>query len=158
MIIVADSSPLIALAACDCLHLLDSLFQQVRIPPSVFDEVTIANKPMADKLRQYLDGKVATLAFRDYVVEATGLGRGETDAMMLYKQLKADRLLVDDKRARMIALINSIEIVGSPGILAIAKIKGIIPAAKPLLEIMSQANIRISHRIIDHTLRICGEK
>jgi len=44
VIIVADSSPLIALAIIDGLNLLDSLYQNVRAPQAVFEEVTRAGK------------------------------------------------------------------------------------------------------------------
>jgi hypothetical protein len=33
MLVIADTSALIALAACDALPLLDHLFQDVRVPP-----------------------------------------------------------------------------------------------------------------------------
>ena len=41
MLIVADSSALIALAICNCLELLDRLFEKVMVPKSVFDEVIV---------------------------------------------------------------------------------------------------------------------
>lgn len=37
-----------------------------------------------------------------WVLAAGGLGRGEIEAMALYKQLSADALLIDDRRARVI--------------------------------------------------------
>lgn len=40
-IIVADSSPLIALALIDQLELLRELFDRVLLPPAVWDEVTV---------------------------------------------------------------------------------------------------------------------
>lgn len=41
MIIVADSSPLIAFAILGRLDLLDSLFKKVIVPEAVYDEVTL---------------------------------------------------------------------------------------------------------------------
>ena len=41
MILVADASSLIALATCDRLALLDTLFGNVVVPDAVFTEVTI---------------------------------------------------------------------------------------------------------------------
>ena len=38
MLVVADSSPLIALAIIDGLPLLDALYRNVRVPKAVFDE------------------------------------------------------------------------------------------------------------------------
>ena len=31
MIIVADASPLVVLAVCDCLHILENLFEEVKL-------------------------------------------------------------------------------------------------------------------------------
>lgn len=35
MLIVADSSALVALAICDALHLLDALFDEIKVPQAV---------------------------------------------------------------------------------------------------------------------------
>jgi hypothetical protein len=56
MLIVADTSALLALAACECLDLLDVLFREVRVPPAVFRECTKAGKPGADILGTYFEG------------------------------------------------------------------------------------------------------
>ncbi len=56
MIIIADSSPLVALALCDCLHVLDRLFGEVRVSQTVYEEVTVGNKTGSVKLALYLQG------------------------------------------------------------------------------------------------------
>jgi predicted nucleic acid-binding protein len=38
VIIIADSSPLVALALCDCLDILDALFGEVRVSQTVYEE------------------------------------------------------------------------------------------------------------------------
>ncbi len=52
--IVADSSPLISLAIVEQLELLPQLYQQVLVPPAVWDEITIqgVGLPRADTVRQ----------------------------------------------------------------------------------------------------------
>lgn len=49
MILVADASALIALAACDSLALLEALFGTVLVPETVFIEVTPVDKPQSDR-------------------------------------------------------------------------------------------------------------
>ena len=44
MLIIADSSALVALATCNTLYLLDVLFENVRVPQKVFEECSIENK------------------------------------------------------------------------------------------------------------------
>lgn len=41
MLVIADTSALLALAACDGLVLLDTLFADVRVPRAVFAECTV---------------------------------------------------------------------------------------------------------------------
>jgi hypothetical protein len=58
MLIVADSSALVALALCDGLELLSRLFAEIRVPQAVYDEVIVEGKPAAQMLQNYLKGKV----------------------------------------------------------------------------------------------------
>jgi uncharacterized protein len=157
MLIVADSSALIALAICDSLVLLDQLFDEIKVPQAVFDEVIIEGKPVANKLKAYLRGKVAFVDLTAYVINAGGLGRGELEAMALYRYLPADYLLVDDRRARKVAKINQMTITGSQGILLFAKQQGLITHVKPFLDQLRFSNIRISERMITKTLNLAGE-
>ena len=49
MLIIADSSALVALAICDGLRLLDQLFEEIKVPQTVFNEVVVEGEP-ADRL------------------------------------------------------------------------------------------------------------
>ena len=53
MILVADCSALVALAACDGLHLLDAMFGTVIVPEAVYREAAIGDKPQAVQLAAY---------------------------------------------------------------------------------------------------------
>lgn len=157
MLVVADSSALIALAACECLPLLDRLFEQVRVPPAVRECLT-AGKPWVEALEQYLRDKVADLDLDEFAIAAVELGRGELAAMALYKRLGADRLLVDDRRARRVARRNAIQVVGSLGVLVVAKAEGEVAAVRPLLDTMRGCGIRLSERVVAEALRLAGEE
>ncbi len=158
MIVVADSSALVALAVCESLPLLDQLFETVRVPPAVFLECTVAGKPRAGALEAYLREKVENMDLAAFAIAAIELGRGELEAMALYKRLNADRLLVDDLRARRIARLNSIAIVGSIGVLLLAKEEGYVSAVRPRLEAIRSAGIRLSEHLIADALRMAGEQ
>jgi uncharacterized protein len=112
MILVADCSALIALATCDGLHLLDRLFGSVVVPEAVYREAVTSDKPQARQLQAYLHGRVKMID-PSYPILVDGVSDlGETEAMILYRQLAADRLLIDDRRGRRVARINGIEIIG----------------------------------------------
>lgn len=70
----------------------------------------------------------------DLVVAGVGLGQGELEAMALYRRLHADLLLIDDYRARKVAQVNAISIVGSLGILLRAKESGLLKEIRPFVE------------------------
>ncbi|MBK8454068.1 MAG: hypothetical protein WAQ53_00670 [Thiofilum sp.] len=61
MIIVADASPLVTLATCDCLDVLEQLFGEIRVSQTVYEEVTVIGKPESAKLARYLQGKAVNL-------------------------------------------------------------------------------------------------
>jgi predicted nucleic acid-binding protein len=68
MLIIADSSALVALALCDGLALLDQLFDEIKVPQAVYDEVVIEGKPEARTLQAYLQGKIIPVLLSNVVI------------------------------------------------------------------------------------------
>ena len=157
MILVADASALIALSACNSLALLDALFGEVWVPEAVFNEVVIANKPQAGNLRTYLQGKVRSVDLKNFVYLDAFADAGETAAMLLYKELDADYLLIDDKRGRRVANINHIKTIGSLGVLLQAKRTGLIFAVAPLLDQIAASQVFIGAELIRAVLDLANE-
>ncbi len=158
MILIADSSALIALAVCDSLNLLDLLFTEVKVPRAVFIEVSKKSKKEADKLSQYLSDKIIDVAMDlNFIIEEGTIEIGELEAMTLYKQLMANWLLVDDRRARKIAEVNQIKIIGSLGVLLLSKEKGHIASIKSRIEILKSSDVFFSEELLQNTLTLAGE-
>lgn len=157
MLVVADSSALVALSICDCLQLLDSLFGEVTVPQAVYDEVCIANKPESQALKAYLSGKVSKDKPSITIQKSAGLGKGELASMALYKHLAADMLLVDDACAKKVAYLNNLEVMGSLGVLLLAKKQGLIGSVQPLLNRLRNSDIYVSDQLLDQVLIIAGE-
>ena len=82
---------------------------------------------------------------------------GETEAMLLYKNLSADCLLIDDQRGRKVAIINQIKTVGSLGLLLQAKRAGLVTRVAPLIEQIAAGPIFMSERLISTVLDLAGE-
>ncbi|HEX3554653.1 MAG TPA: DUF3368 domain-containing protein [Thermoanaerobaculia bacterium] len=158
MLVVADTSALVALAACDALSLLDHLFGEVRVPRAVLRECTVSGKPEAERLEAYLWHKVADVDLKDFIIAVAGLGQGELEAMALCKRLRADRMLVDDHRARKVARLNEIEVVGSLGVLLGAKESGLISEVRPLLDSIRAAGVHYSEQLVNEALSLAGER
>lgn len=157
MILVADASALIALSACDSLALLEALFGAVLVPQAVFLEVAAVDKPQSDRLRSYLQGKVRAVDMRGFVFLDAFADAGETQAMLLYKELAADYLLIDDKRGRKVAKINQIKTVGSLGVLLQAKRAGLISRVAPLIEKIAASPVFMSESLIQTVLDLADE-
>ena len=157
MIVVADASPLVTLAICDCLNVLETLFGEVRVSQTVFDEVAFGHKPGADKLAIYLQNKIISINLESYIIGAEMLDKGELTSIALYKHLQADYLLIDEKAGRKVAKINQIKIIGSLGVLIEAKRKGIIPLLKPYVEILRQSKTHFGEDLLTYALTAVGE-
>jgi predicted nucleic acid-binding protein len=80
------------------------------------------------------------------------------DALGLLDSLPSDRPLLDDWRARKVARMNSIAVVGSLGVLVGAKAHGHIPAVAPYLAQIEAAGIYLSRELTAETLRLAGEE
>ena len=122
MIVVSDSSPLIALARIGQLNLLAKLYRRILIPPEVGHEVTVAGQglPGAGQVRGAAWIEVAApRVAADPVVErgCRALGAGERGAILLAKATNADLTLLDESKARRIARDAGLSVVGCIGLL-----------------------------------------
>jgi len=157
VILIADSSALIALAHCDCLEILETLFGEVKVPEAVYQEVIYESKPESEKLKQFLSKKIERVNIQDYLIIEGLLGSGELEAMALYKKLNADWLLIDDEKARKAARFNKIKIIGSLGVLLVAKEKNLIQNIRPYVDRIQSANIYYSEKILTEVFELANE-
>ena len=58
MLIVADSSALIALAFCDGLDILLQIYDDIKVPEAVYVEIVAPEKPQSDALGLFLSEHV----------------------------------------------------------------------------------------------------
>jgi predicted nucleic acid-binding protein len=157
MLIIADSSALIALATCDALDVLLQLYDDIKIPDAVYAETVAPEKPQSDALGLFLSGRVIKVDTTQWVLAAGGLGRGELEAMALYKQLSADALLIDDHRARVIAEHNQINCIGALGLLLVAKHRGILEQLTPYVEKLRHSSIYYGDNLLNKVIKLAGE-
>jgi predicted nucleic acid-binding protein len=154
MVIVSDASPVIALAVCSKLDLLDKLFDRVYIPEAVFNELAIPEKPRAKDIIEWAKDKVIPVKNPSVITALSmNLDLGESEALALYWEKEADFLLIDEKRGRIIALRNGIKTIGTVGILLSSKQRKFITSVRPFLDILLQNGFRISeilyHQILE---------
>jgi predicted nucleic acid-binding protein len=158
MIIVSDASPIIALAVCNKLDLLDKLFDRIYIPQAVLNELAIPEKPKARDIIEWARDKVIPVKSISVITALSmNLDPGESEAMALYWETEADFLLIDEKRGRIIAMRNGIKTIGTIGILLSSKQKELIPSVKPFLELLMNNSFRISDILYHQILERAGE-
>ncbi len=132
-VVIADSGPIISLVLVNRLDILDAIFSDIRIPQAVWEEITAnPSLPFFNKLSTYFKDK--TLNIKGFNELTFIMGYGESESVILYNELQADFLLIDDKKARNIAENFGITCIGTLGLLAIAKDKGVIEELKPIFE------------------------
>ena len=93
-VVVADASPLIAFQQIGQLQLLRTLFGELTVPPAVAREILPSVPPAPRIVERRLTQPIAPLVLR------ANLGAGESEALSLAVEIRADLLFVAaDSRA-----------------------------------------------------------
>ena len=146
---VSNTSCLIGLETIGRLDLLEQLYPQLLIPPAVAIEwgtpvphwilcQSIQNKALAQAL-------------------SLQLGPGEAEAIALAVEIGAQRLILDDQRARRIAVQLHVPVTGTVGVALAAKQQGFLPLVRPLFDDLKAAGFWLSDPLLQQALRLAGE-
>jgi len=84
--------------------------------------------------------------------------KGEAEMITLAEEMNAEAVLIDDLKARKIAKLRGLNVIGTIGVLLDAKEKGVIKELKPLLDELIEKRIRIRRELYDHALELANEK
>ena len=132
--IVADASPLIALAKMQRLGLLKALYDEVVIGPVVKSETIDAGRAIAADGVEQIEAAVEDgwlrivrltpkeRGLRQRLIRRSRLHRGEAESIAL-ASLRDSMLIVDDKEARSIAVTLNVKHLGSAGVLLEAYVR-----------------------------------
>ena len=125
MIVVSDTTPLISLLKINRIDLLEKLFGKVLIPDAVFSELTVDERFQleADQIRQkefIVVKSVTNSEAASLLRRATGLDKGESEAIVLTDEWKAELLLMDEAKGRNVSAQMGLRIMGTIGILMAA--------------------------------------
>ncbi|MBN1489586.1 MAG: DUF3368 domain-containing protein [Phycisphaerae bacterium] len=151
MIVVSDASPLHYLVLIRLDDLLPRLFREVIVPPAVLAELAHARAP--ERVRAWVNQLPPWVqTCRPQQVEPNlRLGPGETEAIALAQELRADLLLIDERRGAAIAKERGLAVIGVLGILELAAERRWIVLSNVLRDLQS-TNCRISQQLIDAAL------
>jgi len=153
MIVVSDTSPLTALLTVGEAGLLPRLFAEVVIPEAVQAELLRSHPQLPDWLRVRVVGDRHQVSRFAEVVDA-----GEAEAIALALELRADRVLMDERRGRRLAGQQGLRVVGLLGVVLLARQQRLIPSACALLERLDrEAGMYLAKDVRETALRTVGE-
>jgi predicted nucleic acid-binding protein len=81
----------------------------------------------------------------------------ESESVILYEELQADYLLIDDSKARLMAESLNINCIGTLGLLLKAKEKGFISELRPIFERLNSDGRFYSIKLLNDILIKIGE-
>ena len=159
MLVVSDNSPVRYLLVLDCTHVLPVLFGRILIPRAVLGELQHPHTPAV--VRTWLADPPAWLEVRPIVGRPEGalstLESGEQEAIVLAQELHADILLVDDGKARDLAIQRGLRAMGTVGVLEQAAARGLVDLPEVLTRLLT-TNFRILRTIINDALTRDAER
>jgi len=157
VIVLSDTSPIHYLVLIGHVEILPAMFGQVVVPSAVLAELQRSGAPEA--VRNWLTNPPSWFLVRtpQQVDETIQLGQGETEAISLAVELKADLLLMDDRRARRVAASRGLPVAGTVNVLEIAAQRDLIDLPQTIAE-LRKTNFHISDRILARALDADAER
>jgi predicted nucleic acid-binding protein len=154
-----DASPLIFLAHARLADLLQLAAPELVVP-----------EPVAAEIQRRGDDDVTARALRDRPwlrveppppippsVERWDLGPGESAVLAWCIAHPGAEAIIDDRDGRRCALIHQVPVRGTLGLILLAKKRGRIAAARPILERMRESGMYLSDGTLDQALSLVGE-
>lgn len=163
--IVSNTGPIIALMVTGKLSILQTMFDEVIIPHEVHQELLMGKteKDFVNLMRITLYGEEKWLKVQHLQTSLNPalrgmLDLGEASVVQLASDMKADFVLIDERKARKIARsMYGLNVVGTARILVEAKKKGILETVKDLIDEMRAAGYWIADNIVEQILKEVGE-
>lgn len=152
MLVISDSSPLIALINIKHVHILRSLFDRVVLPESVHAELSSQRRPLV--IQQFAAQLPVwiTLCHPTHLQPLLHLDIGERDAISLAAELHADLILIDEKAGRQAAINLGLKVSGTIGLLELAAKRKLLNLTEAF-EALKQTDFWIAPEFLDERLQ-----
>ena len=155
-VVIADTGAIISLIHIGQIDLIEKVFGDFYIAKAVWNELFNYDNPDFDNsVLKVLKSRVKEISSKNYLSIVMDLG--ESESAILYEELKADYLLIDDNKARLVAESLNINCIGTLGLLLKAKQKGLITDLKPIFEKLIVYGRFFSRKLLNDILIKIGE-
>lgn len=160
--VVADASPLIAFGRIKSFGLLSNTLGMLIIPEAVAEEcLTDISRPGASEIQKAIHSKIIKVHENPEIDKKNEvlhyLGKGEASAIALAIKLNS-ALLIDEKLGRNAAKKLDLKIIGTAGVLLLAKRNGLIDQVVPLIHELKAAGYYLSNELISKIQKLSKEK
>ena len=155
--VIANTTPLIALAGIGQLDLLRKLYTEITIPRAVNHEIISEPARMLISAANWIRVKNVSVPVEKSAFSSR-LHAGEIEVIMLAQEITADLLIMDDNAAKKTAKYLGLTVTGTMGVLLKAKKEGLISEVKPLLEALMKDGLYVSPTVQNYVLEQAGEK
>lgn len=161
-LVVADAGPLIGMARVGRLSVLKSLFGSVLIPQRVFKELKISSdRPGAKAISEGIHSgwiKIGEIKNQsNSSIQRLLVDSGEAEAIQLAAEQNATLLLIDDRKGRKTAKKRGIHIIGTGGVLIVAKKAGLLAEVSPVLKELASIGYRLSPALCERIIELADE-
>jgi len=156
---VINTSPWISLSLCGRIDLLKDIYDEILMPLAVKKEITAGGKSRigVQELKAATWLQIEEIRDPVKVLLLHELDRGEAEVIILAQEQIADEVIIDEKVARMQAMVLGLKVVGTLGLLLRAKKRGLIYEIRPLIDKILEGGIHIHEDIVHSILREAGE-
>lgn len=156
MIVVSNTTPFNYLILIESDHVLPVLFGRVYARSAVLKELSHPKTPEA--VRAWAGNPPAWLTVQDPVqIGPSKLGMGEAAAIALALELKAERVLIDDRDTSKEAVRSGLNVVGTLNILEEAAKRSLLDIEQKTKE-LKQTNFRASDKLYEAILERVKEQ
>ncbi|HJQ24527.1 MAG TPA: DUF3368 domain-containing protein [Blastocatellia bacterium] len=157
--IIVNASPLIVLFKAGFSELLPQLFTDILVPVAVWDEVLAggATDTAARTLPATAWLKRVEVSALPPILTAWDLGPGESQVLSLALDNPGAGVVIDDAAARRCAATLRVPLLGTGGILVLAKRRGLIGSMAASLDELRNAGLWLSDDIANLLIKLAGE-
>lgn len=154
-----NASPLIFLTRAGLLDLLQLAAPELVVPEAVAGEILQRgpNDPTAQAISHTAWLSVIQTPAVPASIQAWALGAGESAVLAWAHAHPGTEAILDDLPARRCAAAHGIPVRGTLGLVLLAKQRGHVGAARPILLQMRQAEMYLSDRVMNQALKLVGE-
>jgi predicted nucleic acid-binding protein len=157
--LVVNASPLILLTRVERLDLLVSLAKLLVVPEAVIREIQAGSD--RDRTADQVKDLPSLLRVDDRRVPDRirfwDLGAGESQVLAHGLERPGSEVVLDDLAARRCARSLGLPMIGTLGIVILCRHRGVISAARPVIEALREAGLRLKPALMDEALAKVGE-